>query len=65
MKSIQYLGEGTFFAVYKSIHKSTSAIVAVKILAGGNNEDEKIKGEIKILSQCDFPYIVSNFEYFI
>jgi serine/threonine protein kinase len=62
------LGEGSFGAVYKTQHKPTGAIVATKIIpnAGGTaSEDEKIKGEIDILSRCDSPYIVGYFECFI
>jgi len=63
------LGEGSFGAVYKANHKPSGAIVAVKIIpntnSGGAIEDEKIKGEIDILSRCDSPYIVGYFECFI
>lgn len=63
------LGEGSFGAVYKADHKPSGAIVAVKIIpnsnSGGALEDEKIKGEIDILSRCDSPYIVGYFECFI
>ncbi|GAX15740.1 serine/threonine kinase 3 [Fistulifera solaris] len=59
------LGEGSFGAVYKSIHKATGAVVAVKIIPNSTIEDEKIKGEIDILSRCDSPYIVGYFECII
>eukprot|EP00538_Stauroneis_constricta_P012930 CAMPEP_0119555452 /NCGR_PEP_ID=MMETSP1352-20130426/7659_1 /TAXON_ID=265584 /ORGANISM="Stauroneis constricta, Strain CCMP1120" /LENGTH=587 /DNA_ID=CAMNT_0007602213 /DNA_START=61 /DNA_END=1824 /DNA_ORIENTATION=+ len=62
------LGEGSFGAVYKAVHKPTGAIVAVKIIANGgssSSEDEKIKGEIDILSRCDSHYIVGYCECFI
>lgn len=59
------LGEGSFGAVYKSIHKPSGAVVAVKIIPNSTIEDEKIKGEIDILSRCDSPYIVGYFECFI
>jgi serine/threonine protein kinase len=65
---LNLLGEGSFGAVYKSLHKPTGAIVAVKIIpntGGTASEDEKIKGEIDILSRCDSPYIVGYFECFI
>jgi len=63
------LGEGSFGAVYKAIHKPSTATVAVKVIPNGNtgsaSEDEKIMGEIDILSRCDSPYIVGYFECFI
>jgi len=59
------LGEGSFGAVYKSIHRASGAIVAVKIIPNTTSEDEKIKSEIDILSRCDSPYIVGYFECFI
>ena len=65
---LHLLGEGSFGAVYKSLHKPSGAIVAVKIIpntGGSPMEDEKIKGEIDILSRCDSPYIVGYFECFI
>jgi hypothetical protein len=65
---LHLLGEGSFGAVYKSTHKPSGAVVAVKIIpntGGTASEDEKIKGEIDILSRCDSPYIVGYFECFI
>eukprot|EP00529_Nitzschia_sp_RCC80_P012704 CAMPEP_0113460550 /NCGR_PEP_ID=MMETSP0014_2-20120614/11052_1 /TAXON_ID=2857 /ORGANISM="Nitzschia sp." /LENGTH=598 /DNA_ID=CAMNT_0000352221 /DNA_START=114 /DNA_END=1908 /DNA_ORIENTATION=- /assembly_acc=CAM_ASM_000159 len=64
----QKLGEGSFGAVYKASHKLTGAIVAVKIIANASSsksEEDKIKGEIDILSRCDSPYIVGYFECFM
>jgi hypothetical protein len=68
LEILNALGEGSFGAVYKANHRPTGAIVAVKVIpnAGSNpSEDEKIKGEIDILSRCDSPYIVGYFECFI
>jgi serine/threonine protein kinase len=68
LEILNALGEGSFGAVYKANHIPTGAIVAVKVIpnAGSNpSEDEKIKGEIDILSRCDSPYIVGYFECFI
>jgi serine/threonine protein kinase len=62
------IGEGSFGAVYKANHKPTGAVVAVKVIANASSsksEEEKIKGEIDILSRCDSPYIVGYFECFI
>ena len=68
LQTLSALGEGSFGVVYKANHIPTGAIVAVKVIpnAGSNpSEDEKIKGEIDILSRCDSPYIVGYFECFI
>jgi serine/threonine protein kinase len=62
------LGEGSFGAVYKAVHKPTSATVAVKVISNAGSsasEEEKIKGEIDILSRCDSSYIVGYCECFI
>mmetsp|Transcript_11467 Transcript_11467/g.33808 ORF Transcript_11467/g.33808 Transcript_11467/m.33808 type:complete len:782 (-) Transcript_11467:282-2627(-) len=66
------LGEGSFGAVYKAIHKATSATVAIKIIpsqemgiGGDDSETEKIMGEIDILSRCDSPFIVGYYECFV
>ena len=65
---LNLLGEGSFGAVYKAEHKPTNAIVAVKVIANASStasEEEKIKGEIDILSKCDSPSIVGYCECFI
>jgi serine/threonine protein kinase len=53
--------------VYKAEHKESKAVVAVKVIPNGSNssDEEKVKGEIEILSRCDSPYIVGYFECFI
>jgi serine/threonine protein kinase len=68
LEILNLLGEGSFGAVYKAEHKPTSAVVAVKIIANASSsasEEEKMKGEIDILSRCDSPYIVGYCECFI
>ena len=62
---LNLIGEGSFGAVYRASHKSTGAVVAVKVIANASSsksEEEKIQGEIEILSRCDSPYIVGYFE---
>ncbi len=68
LETLNLLGEGSFGVVYRAIHKPTGATVAVKIIANSSSsasEDEKIKGEIDILSRCDSPFIVGYCECFI
>jgi serine/threonine protein kinase len=68
LEILNLLGEGSFGAVYKSIHRPSGAVVAVKVIANASSsasEEEKIKGEIDILSRCDSPYIVGYCECFI
>jgi serine/threonine protein kinase len=65
---LNLIGEGSFGAVYRAEHKSTGAVVAVKVITNASSsksEEDKIKGEIDILSRCDSPYIVGYFECFI
>jgi sporulation-specific protein 1 len=68
LEILNLIGEGSFGAVYRATHRSTGAGVAVKVIANASSskkEEEKIKGEIEILSRCDSPYIVGYFECFI
>jgi serine/threonine protein kinase len=52
---LRLLGEGSFGSVYKAEHKESKAVVAVKVIPNGSNssDEEKVKGEIEILSRCD------------
>lgn len=61
------LGEGSFGQVFRARHKATGAIVAVKVVPNneGDEEADKIMGEIDILSKCNSPYIVGYFECFV
>jgi len=63
----QMLGEGSFGQVFRARHKATGAIVAVKVVPNqdGDEEADKIMGEIDILSKCNSPYIVGYFECFV
>jgi len=68
LEILNLIGEGSFGVVYRATHKSTGAVVAVKVIVNASSsksEEEKIKGEIEILSRCDSPYIVGYFECFI
>jgi serine/threonine protein kinase len=62
---LNMVGEGSFGAVYRAEHIATKAQVAVKIIPTNDDEFDKIKGEIDILSRCDSPYVVGYFECFI
>lgn len=68
LEIINLLGQGSFGDVWKAIHRETQAVVAVKVIANSSSsasEEEKIKGEIDILSRCDSAYIVGYCECFI
>lgn len=60
------LGEGSFGQVFRARHKATGAVVAVKVVPNqeGDEEADKIMGEIDILSKCNSPFIVGYFECF-
>lgn len=62
------LGEGSFGLVYKSLHKPTNTIVAVKVqknISQDAEEADKIMQEIEILAKCNSPYIVGYYECFL
>ncbi|XP_022919598.1 serine/threonine-protein kinase 4-like [Onthophagus taurus] len=60
---IQKIGEGSFGSVYKSIHKETNQILAIKQVAVDSDLQEIIK-EISIMQQCHSPYIVKYYGSF-
>ncbi|EJK62053.1 hypothetical protein THAOC_17350 [Thalassiosira oceanica] len=61
------LGEGSFGQVFRAVHRATGAVVAVKVVPNqeGDEEADKIMGEIDILSKCNSPFIVGYFECFV
>lgn len=61
---IEKIGQGNYGTVYKALHKKTGKIVAAKIANIGCN-NEAFKKEIKVLSQCNSPYIVSYYGSYI
>jgi len=66
LEILKMLGEGSFGQVFSARHKATGAIVAVKVVPKqeGDEEADKIMGEIDILAKCNSPYIVGYFECF-
>ena len=57
---ILLLGEGSYGEVYKARNKKTGKIVAVKIVPT-SGEIESLKREIRILKECDSPFIVKYY----
>ena len=56
----QKLGEGSYGSVYKSIHKESNQVLAIKQVPVETDLQEIIK-EISIMQQCDSPYIVKYY----
>ncbi|XP_071744996.1 serine/threonine-protein kinase 4 isoform X2 [Lepeophtheirus salmonis] len=54
------LGEGSYGSVYKSIHKESSQVLAIKQVPVDTDLQEIIK-EISIMQQCDSPYVVKYY----
>uniref|UniRef100_A0A914WQ71 non-specific serine/threonine protein kinase n=1 Tax=Plectus sambesii TaxID=2011161 RepID=A0A914WQ71_9BILA len=54
------LGEGSYGAVYKAVHKDTGQILAVKKVPVETDLQEIIK-EISIMQQCDSQYVVKYY----
>ena len=67
-KKLNFLGEGSFAAVYKVQNKFTDAICAMKVINKAYSctvEDEKeILNEINILKTMDHPNILKIFEFY-
>mmetsp|Transcript_22269 Transcript_22269/g.19112 ORF Transcript_22269/g.19112 Transcript_22269/m.19112 type:complete len:121 (+) Transcript_22269:74-436(+) len=58
------IGEGSYGCVYKARHKDSGLIVAIKIIPT-NGDLSSIKREIKIMKECNSPYIVSYYGSFL
>ena len=54
---LEKLGEGSYGAVYKAMHKESGELIAIKKVPVDSDLQEIIK-EISIMQQCDSPYVV-------
>ncbi|XP_053208624.1 serine/threonine-protein kinase 3-like [Panonychus citri] len=54
------LGEGSYGAVYKALHKESGQVLAIKQVPVESDLGEIIK-EIFIMQQCDSPYVVKYY----
>ena len=67
-KKINFLGEGTFAAVYRVQNRLTDTIRAMKIINKSANcsveDDKEIFNEINILRTMDHPNILKIFEFY-
>jgi len=57
---ISKLGEGSYGSVYKSLHKDSKQVLAIKQVPVDTDLQEIIK-EISIMQQCDSPYVVKYY----
>ena len=53
------IGEGSYGSVYKALDIRDGRAVAIKVLPFAGRESMKLRKEIKILRQCNSPYIVA------
>ena len=66
-KKLNFLGEGSFGAVYRVQNKYTYAICAMKIINKSSNspeDDKEILNEINILRSMDHPSVLKIFEFY-
>eukprot|EP01135_Chromosphaera_perkinsii_P009931 Nk52_evm24s1967 gene=Nk52_evmTU24s1967 len=54
---VEKLGEGSYGSVFKAVHRESKALVAIKKVSIENDLEDILK-EIRILQQCESPYIV-------
>ena len=57
---LEKLGEGSYGAVYKAVHKESGQLLAIKKVPVDTDLQEIIK-EISIMQQCDSPYVVKYY----
>ena len=65
---LKKLGQGTFGQVYKTIHKKTGNIRAMKIIPKNNAKpgftDKDIIHEITIMKNLDHPHVIKLYEFY-
>ena len=65
---LKKLGQGTFGQVYKTIHKKTGNIRAMKIIPKNNAKvgftDKDIIHEIMIMKNLDHPHVIKLYEFY-
>jgi len=67
-KILKKLGQGTFGQVYKTLHKKTGNIRAMKIIPKNNAKvgftDKDIIHEIMIMKNLDHPHVIKLYEFY-
>ena len=64
------IGEGSFGAVYKAVHRETGATAAIKVVPlrtgiGGGEALTAMKQEVRILAECNHPNIIAFYGTFL